>query len=68
MFGSKQAKQARLEREVEIIRAAYELTVAELAERIGVPRKTVYSDLVDLHDRGVILQEAEGKVSMYEPY
>ena len=68
MFGSKQGKQERLEQEVEILVAEGEMSVAELAERVGVPPKTIYSDLVALHDHGIWLQEDEGKISIYQKY
>lgn len=65
MFGSKQGKEARLDREVELLEQHEELTVAQLAEKVGVPRKTIYSDLADQEARGVLLQEEDGKVSIY---
>lgn len=68
MFGSKQGKQERLEREIAILMAEGELSVAELAQRIGVPRKTIYSDLVALNDQGIWLQEDGGKISIYQEY
>lgn len=68
MFGSKQDKAERLEREIAILMTVQEISVAELAERIGVPRKTIYSDLLALNDKGVLLQEDNGKISMYREY
>jgi DeoR/GlpR family transcriptional regulator of sugar metabolism len=68
MFGSKQGKAERLEQEVEILAAEGEMSVAELAERVGVPPKTVYSDLVALDNSGVRLQEYKGKISVYREY
>ena len=68
MFGSKQDKVERLAQEVEILMAEGELSVAQLAKRVGVPRKTIYSDLVALHDQGIRLQEDEGKISIYQEY
>jgi DeoR/GlpR family transcriptional regulator of sugar metabolism len=68
MFGSKQGKEERLEQEVEILIAEGEMSVAELAERVGVPPKTVYSDLVALDNSGVRLQEYKGKISVYREY
>ena len=68
MFGSKQGKEERLEQEVEILIAEGEMSVAELAERVGVPPKTIYSDLVALDNSGVRLQEYKGKISVYQEY
>ena len=68
MFGSKQGKEDRLEQEVEILIAEGEMSVAELAERVGVPPKTIYSDLTALADNGVQLQEYKGKISVYQEY
>ena len=64
MFGSKRAKTERLEREVILLEQYGELSVNELAEKVGVPRKTIYSDLVELEARGVFLQEDRGKLSI----
>ena len=60
MFGSKQGKEERLEREVEILIAEGEMRIAELAERGGEPPKTIYSDLVALDNYGIRLQEYKG--------
>ena len=68
MFGSKQGKQERLEQEVEILVAEGEMSVAELAERVGVPPKTIYSDLIALDNSGIRLQECKGKISVYQKY
>lgn len=66
MFGSKQAKEARLDQEIEILVAEGEMSAAELAERVGVPPKTIYSDLVALANNGIRLQEYKGKISVYQ--
>lgn len=68
MFGSKQGKAERLEQEIDILVAEGEMSVAELAERVGVPPKTIYSDLVALDNRGIRLQEHKGKISIYQQY
>lgn len=56
MFGSKQGKQERLARYQELL-GAEELTQAQIAQRLGVPRSTVLRDLADLQDHGVLIQE-----------
>jgi DeoR/GlpR family transcriptional regulator of sugar metabolism len=65
MFGNKQAKQERLEREKELLEETEGLSVAEIAARVGVPRKTIYCDLADLEEHGVLLQEYDGKLSIF---
>jgi DeoR/GlpR family transcriptional regulator of sugar metabolism len=65
MFGSKQGKQDRLETILEILREHDELTVTQLADLLGVPRKTIYTDLTALNDK---LQENDGLISIYHPY
>jgi predicted DNA-binding transcriptional regulator YafY len=64
MFGSKQEKEDRLGQYVEILKEHAELSQAELAQLLGVPRSTVLRDLPELEDRGVYLQEDEGKLSL----
>ena len=68
MFGSKQGKQERLEQEIAILAAEGEVSVAELAERVGVPPKTIYSDLTALDNNGIRLQEYKGRISIYREY
>ncbi len=64
MFGSKQGKQERLEQYSELLGEA-DLSQAELARRLGVPRSTVMRDLADLHDQGILIEEDnEGKVRL----
>lgn len=65
MFGSKREKQERLEREIALLTQYGDLSVAELAEQVGVPRKTIYSDLVELDRRGILLQEDQGRLSLF---
>lgn len=68
MFGSKREKAERLEQYEEILDEE-ELTQAELAERLRVPRSTVMRDLVDLDERGVLLEEDErGKLSLFRKW
>lgn len=64
MFGSKQAKEERLAREAALLEQQ-ERSVADLAEEIGVPRSTIWRDLTDLEDRGILLQEDNGKLSLF---
>ncbi|MDZ4719411.1 MAG: HTH domain-containing protein [Roseiflexaceae bacterium] len=65
MFGSKEAKVERLERIIELLENHKELSPAQLADRLGVPRSTVLRDLPVLEERGIILQEDDdGKVSL----
>ena len=66
MFGSKQGKNERLMEEVRLIEQYGELSPTELSEKLGVPRKTIYSDLVELEKRGIFLQEDNGKLSLSE--
>lgn len=58
MFGSKREKQERLAQYEEIL-GQEELSQAEIAKRLGVPRSTVLRDLVDLAEKGVQLEEDE---------
>lgn len=66
MFGSKKAKEERLQQEISILAVTGEMSVAELAKRVGVPPKTVYSDLERLDAKGIRLQEYKGKISLYQ--
>lgn len=59
MFGSKQGKQERLARYQELL-GAEELTQAQIAQRLGVPRSTVLRDLAHLEEQGVQLDEDDG--------
>ncbi len=68
MFGNKQAKLDRLQRIVEELRRhPAGLTQIELAARLRVPSSTIARDLPLLEDRGVLLQEDAGKLSL-SPY
>ncbi len=58
MFGSKKGKQERLEQYSELLGEA-DLSQAELARRLGVPRSTVMRDLAELDDQGVLIEENE---------
>ena len=65
MFGSKQGKMDRLDKEVELLEEEA-LLPAQIAERLGVPRSTVLRDLPILEERGFLLQEdAEGRLSIF---
>ena len=58
MFGSKDEKQNRLERMLDIIaKSPQGITQAALARLLGVGRSTVNKDLVALEKRGVRLSE-----------
>lgn len=66
MFGSKQQKQDRLQRIVEVLRQYPQgLSQAELARSLNVPRSTVMRDLPLLEDRGILLQEDADKISIF---
>ncbi len=66
MFGSKQDKIDRLAQIVEILqRSPLGVSQAELASLLGVPRSTITRDLPILEERGFLLQEDEGKVSIF---
>lgn len=67
MFGSKQSKEARLQLEINILSSVNEISVEELAQRVGVPKKTIYSDLTALENLGFLLQEHKGRISVYQP-
>ena len=64
MFGSKDEKQNRLERIVEIIvKSPAGITQATLARLLGVGRSTVNKDLAALEKRGVRLsQDRRGRL------
>ncbi len=65
MFGSKQGKRERLEQYRQLLEQE-ELTQAQIAARLGVPRSTVMRDLVDLEDQGLRLEETEsGKLRLF---
>jgi DNA-binding transcriptional ArsR family regulator len=65
MFGSKQGKQERLSQYEDLL-SDDELTAAQLAARLGVPRSTVLRDLPDLEEQGVLLAEEEdGKLRLF---
>ncbi len=65
MFGSKHEKAKRLERIAELLEERNELSPAQIADYLGVPRSTVLRDLPELEERGIILQEGEnGKISL----
>lgn len=59
MFGNKREKAERLEQYEQLLEQE-ELTQAQLAERLNIPRSTVMRDLVDLDERGVLFEEDEG--------
>jgi predicted DNA-binding transcriptional regulator YafY len=59
MFGCKQGKQERLAQYAALL-GEEELTQAQIAQRLGVPRSTVLRDLADLEDQGVKLDEDDG--------
>ncbi len=66
MFGSKQDKADRLAQIVEILqRVPQGISQAELASLLGVPRSTIARDLPVLEERGILLQEDEGKLTIF---
>lgn len=68
MFGSKQGKQERLAKIVEVLRQYPDgLSQAALAQHLHVPRSTIARDLPLLEERGVFLQEHDGKLSLFQP-
>lgn len=65
MFGNKADKTKRLEQAAELL-AHHELSAAELARKLGVPRSTVLRDLPALEAQGIYLQEdARGLLSLF---
>lgn len=65
MFGSKSGKRERLQQYEELLRDE-ELTAAQIAERLGVPRSTVMRDLPLLDEQGVLIQEDDrGKLRLF---
>ena len=68
MFGSKDAKQERLDKIAELVtQSADGITQAALAKTLGVTRATIHKDLVALEERGVRLAEDDsGKLSWPE--
>jgi predicted DNA-binding transcriptional regulator YafY len=65
MFGSKQGKQERLAQYRELL-SEEELTQAQIAKRLGVPRSTVLRDLADLDEQGIKLDEDEcGRLRLF---
>jgi len=67
MFGSKSDKQKRLQAARQIIAEHGEITPAELARQLGVPRSTVSRDLAVAEEHGLLLCEDErGRLSLLE--
>lgn len=68
MFGSKQGKQQRLERMVDLLQShPAGLLPSEIARQLRVPRSTVHRDLVALEKRGVLLAEDPcGRISLFK--
>lgn len=65
MFGNKQDKATRLAQYAELLREA-ELSPAQIAERLGVPRSTVMRDLPKLEEQGILLaEESNGKLRLF---
>lgn len=68
MFGSKQDKHERLAQIAEVLRHYPDgLSQAEIAAHLGVPRSTIARDLPVLEERGIFLQEDNGKLSLFRP-
>lgn len=67
MFGSKTDKRRRLQEARRIIEAHGEITPAELARQLGVPRSTVSRDLAVADQHGVLLcEDQQGRLSLTE--
>ncbi len=65
MFGNKAEKKQRLDQTADLL-AQQELSVAEVAQRLGVQRSTVLRDLPLLEAQGILLQEDErGKLRLF---
>lgn len=65
VFGNKSEKKRRLEQTADLL-AQQELSVAEVAQRLGVQRSTVLRDLPLLEAQGILLQEDErGKLRLF---
>jgi len=66
MFGNKQVKQARLEHMARVIERHPDITQAELARKMGMPRSTVNRDLLALEKAGVLLAEdTRGRLALF---
>ncbi len=66
MFGSKKAKRERLNQLTNFLEENGEVSQADLARYLDVPRSTVHKDLAFLEDNGVLLAEDEkGRVSLF---
>ncbi len=66
MFGNKEEKTRRLLEEQALLEQHGELSPAELAQMLQVPRSTVLRDLPVLDEQGVFLQENErGLLSLF---
>ncbi len=67
MFGSKTDKRKRLEEARRIIEERGDISPAELARRLGVPRSTVSRDLAVADQHGVLLcEDGQGRLSLFE--
>jgi uncharacterized membrane protein len=66
MFGNKQVKQARLEQMARVIERHPDITQAELARKMGMPRSTVKRDLPALEKAGILLAEdRRGRLALF---
>lgn len=66
MFGSKQAKNERLEKLVKFIQERGEVTQREIARALGVSEDTVADDLVTLEERRILLCQRGQKISLFK--
>lgn len=66
MFGSKQAKQERLSRELDLMRQRGEVTRSQLARELNVSFDAIEDDLATLHEHSALLCERKGKLSLFE--
>ena len=66
MFGDKHAKQERLEQMARVIQQHPNITQAELARRMSMPRSTVKRDLPALEKAGILLAEdRRGRLALF---
>jgi DeoR/GlpR family transcriptional regulator of sugar metabolism len=66
MFGNKQSKQERLEQMAKVIEQHPDITQAELAQQMGMPRSTVKRDLPAMEKAGILLAEdVQGRLSLF---
>jgi DeoR/GlpR family transcriptional regulator of sugar metabolism len=66
MFGNKQSKQERLEQMAKVIEQHPDITQAELARLMRMPRSTVKRDLPAMEKAGILLAEDKrGRLALF---